>query len=276
MQEDNPMKKTFLRIIPILTAAILSLCLAVPAFAREINKNRLSLEMKNAPEGTAIIEILVPSEPADDCLCETRDFTIKKKISHYETTQLSDSSGSRPNYSFKSKEDKDIVISKDSEIAKYNDDDGYISLSAHTDGVVETTLNVNTYDDTKAEKNNGIYLQIADKNPASLTDINALKNKFEKFKAAYIDEKGNVLGVTDEFEVTYADEQYAFKADGNKLTLVMNNYAETVKSTLLVNLGFPVIILIAVLITVFIVAIVLFIWSSRRNKEYMQDMDDDL
>lgn len=276
MQEDKLMKKTFLRIIPILTAVIHSLCLAVPAFAREINKNRLSLEMKNAPEGTAIIEILVPSEPADDCLCETRGFTVKKKISHYETTQLSDSSGSRPNYSFKSKEDKDIVISKDSEIAKYNDDDGYISLSAHTDGVVETTLNVNTYDDTKAEKNNGIYLQIADKNPASLTDINALKSKFEKFKAAYIDEKGNVLGVTDEFEVTYADEQYAFKADGNVLTLVMNNYAETVKSTLLVNLGFPVIIFIAVLITVFIVAIVLFIWSSRRNKEYMQDMDDDL
>ena len=204
------MKKAFQRIIPILTAVILSLCLALPAFAREINTNRLSLEMKNAPEGTAIIEILVPSEPADDCLCETRGFTVKKKISHYETTQLSDSSGSRPNYSFKSKEDKDIVISKDSEIAKYNDDDGYISLSAHTDGVVETTLNVNTYDDTKAEKNNGIYLQIADKNPASLEDINALKNKFEKFKAAYIDEKGNVLGVTDEFEVTYADEQYAF------------------------------------------------------------------
>ena len=276
MQEDKPMKKAFQRIIPILTAVILSLCLALPAFAREINTNRLSLEMKNAPEGTAIIEILVPSEPADDCLCETRDFTVKKKISHYETTQLSDSSGSRPNYSFKSKEDKDIVISKDSEIAKYSDDDGYISLSAHTDGVVETTLNVNTYDDTKAEKNNGIYLQIADKNPASLADINALKSKFEKFKAAYIDEKGNVLGVTDEFEVTYADEQYAFKADGNKLTLVMNNYTETVKSTLFISFGFPVIIFIAVLIAVFAAALLFCLLAAKKNQAMMNDMDDDL
>ena len=270
------MKKAFQRIITFLTAVILSLCLVLPAFAREIDTNRLSLEMKNAPEGTAIIEILVPSEPADDCLCETRDFTVKKKISHYETTQLSDSSGSRPNYSFKSKEDKDIVISKDSEIAKYNDDDGYISLSAHTDGVVETTLNVNTYDDTKAEKNNGIYLQIADKNPASLADINALKSKFEKFKAAYIDEKGNVLGVTDEFEVTYADEQYAFKAEGSKLTLVMNNYTETVKITLLTSFGFPVIIFIGVLIAVFAAALLFCLLAAKKNQAMMNDMDDDL
>ena len=218
-----------------------------------------------------IIACAMPQE-AQDIKVKSFDFTqdceyieILMQLSEDSEDYTAYNEANMKKYSFDTKE-----------LSEYHDDDGYISLSAHTDGVVETTLNVNTYDDTKAEKNNGIYLQIADKKPASLADINALKNKFEKFKAAYIDEKGNVLGVTDEFEVTYADEQYAFKAEGSKLTLVMNNYTETVKITLLTSFGFPVIIFIAVLIAVFAAALLFCLLAAKKNKAMMNDMDDDL
>ncbi len=264
------MKRTFLqKVLCLLTAVMLAVCLALPACAREIDGKRASLDIKNAPEGTATIEILVPSASDADCLCETRDFTVKKIIYHTSGGTVNGYRYSQP----ADKEYKDIVISKDSEIAAYTDEDGYFSLSAHTDGALETVLNVIVYDDSRTEKNNGRYLQIVDNNAASLADIEDLKNRFGKFKAAYIDEKGNILSVTDEFEVAYDDGQYAFKADGNKLTLVMNNYAETVVSSLLVNLGFPIIIFIAVLAVVFIAAIAFYICAAKKDKDFMQDDD---
>ena len=248
-----------------LAAAVMMIACAMPAFAREIDTTKAYLEINNAPEGTAMIEILVPAAHAGDSLCETQDFTVKKETSRYKTVQRY--------YNLTDKENQDIVIGKDSEIAQYNDDDGYFSICAHTDSVKEIKLYVSTYDDdeSKTERKCLLYLQDSAKNGKPSVDIKELEKMFGKFKAAYIDEKGNILGVTEVFEVAYADEDYAFKADGNKLTLVMNNYAETVKSTLLVNFGFPVIIFIAVLVTVFIVALVLFILASQKDKEKMQD-----
>jgi len=248
-----------------LAAAVMMIMCSMPAFAREIDTTKAYLEINNAPEGTAMIEILVPAAHAGDSLCETQDFTVKKETSRYKTVQRY--------YNLTDKENQDIVIGKDSEIAQYNDDDGYFSICAHTDSVKEIKLYVSTYDDdeSKTERKCLLYLQDSAKSGKPSVDIKELEKMFGKFKAAYIDEKGNILGVTEVFEVAYADEDYAFKADGNKLTLVMNNYAETVKSTLLVNFGFPVIIFIAVLIAVFIIGIALFIWASRRNKESMQE-----
>lgn len=262
-------RRIFRKLISALAAGVLMFACGMPACAREIDETRAYLEIKNAPEGTTVIEILVPEANGGGSLCETRGFTVKKIIDHC-------SDGTVNGYQYHQpadKEKQDIVISKDSEIAQYADEDGYFSLSAHTDGALETVLNVIAYDDSKTEKNNGMYLQIVDKNAASLADIKDLEKRFGKFKAAYIDEKGNILGVTDEFEVTYDDGQYAFKADGNKLTLVMNNYAETVKSLLLANLGFPIIIFIAVLAVVFIVAIALHICAAKKDKDFMQDDD---
>ncbi len=263
-------KSVYQKMICLMSAFIIAVGCAMPAFARVIDAREILLDINNAPEGTTMIEILVPSSNASDLLCEKQDFTVKMKISRYKTTQ--------GHYDLADKEEKDTVISKDSEIAKYTDEDGFVSISARTNYVRKIMLYLNTYDndDRKTERKCLLYLRDSAENGKPSEDIGELESRFGKFKAAYINEKGDILGVTDEFEVVDADEQYAFKADGNKLTLVMNNYAETVKSTLLVNLGFPVIIFIAVLIAVFITALVLFIWASQRNKKSMNDMNDDL
>ena len=68
---------------------------------------------------------------------------------------------------------EDIAITPDSEIAKLNDD-GYVSLSVH-------------YRNSKGFSKTGIQLDDA------ITDIN---ERFGKFKAAYVDNCGNVLNIT--------------------------------------------------------------------------------
>ena len=258
MQEDNPMKKAFRRIIPILTAVILSLCLALPVSAWDIDRTNIWLQINNAPEGTATIEILVPVMQAGSWLCDTHSITIEKSVRHYETKQGFDNSrGGRGSYEyneFKNEEKQELVLDENSEIAQYIDGDGFVSISAHTDCIKLLCLRTNLYNDNDAEKGieRELFLRGDVRESVPYLHAEDLESRFSSFKAAYIDEKGNVLGVTDEFEVIREDTQYTFSTNGDKLTLIMNNHDDwfywKLFWTLLWYVGVPALIVITSLV----------------------------
>lgn len=99
-----------------------------------------------------------------------------------------------------------LSITPDSEIARLNDD-GYVSLSVH-------------YKSCEGFDNNA-FLLLSEK--MTITDI---KQRYGNFKAAYIDENGNVLGITKTARTRYDPKKpSSFSADGD--TLIFTKWGMT-------------------------------------------------
>ena len=73
-------------IIPILTAVILSLCLALPASAYDVDYGKVSISIENAPKGTAYVDFLVRKKDIPKAHAKKQDYKIQKKISYYTGT----------------------------------------------------------------------------------------------------------------------------------------------------------------------------------------------
>lgn len=96
------------------------------------------------------------------------------------------------------KSDAALSITPDSEIARLNED-GYVSLSVHYRGCTGFSDNA--------------YLLLSEK--MTITDI---KKRYGSFKAAFVDENGNVLGITKASRTRYNTKRpSSFSVSGDTL-----------------------------------------------------------
>lgn len=162
-------------------------------------RSQPELVFNNAPEGTAYIDPLVKLDEIDERYI---DFTsppqmlVNVRLEEYD-------GGGREDWVF-----QHLNVTEDSEIARLRRD-GFVSLSLH--------YTPHAFVQFDAEKR--MYLVLNGNN----TDINEIFERFGGFRAAYVDENGSVLGVTEPAARVY-DNNFptTFIADGNTLTLVIN------------------------------------------------------
>lgn len=255
-------RSVFRRVVCALTTLMLSLCLAMPVCAFDVDHGYVSLSFKNAPEGTAFIDILVPIAWDTDFLTESHGYTVRKSEKFFEQVEGTGEYGMYGSYkpvewnTVKSTS-QNFFISENSEIAQYCKD-GYVSLFGHTSMVKEDISIYNRYENGELkEMYFRIYLcgseQLRDRTEKEKeVDIFYLSSNFKDMKAAYVDKDGNVLGVTDKYDIDRHDHDYIFRADGNKLTLGYYGYDYWYTLSFLLNLllyfGVPVVMIIIVLV----------------------------
>lgn len=185
------------------------------------------LKFNSAPEGTAYIDPLVRLDESDEHYVS---FTSPPQIlAHI----LFDDVRDDWEYLY-------LNITEESEIARLRRD-GFVSLSLHY------TPNANI--EFNSEKEEYLVLYGAEKSH----NINEIFEKYGGLRAAYVDENGNVLGVTDSAVRVY-DSTFpsTLIADGSTLTLVVNGlpkWQSAVLSALTIS-EFVLIAALGVLITV--------------------------
>lgn len=187
------MKKTFLRIILILIVIYVSLCLAQPFSSADYDDGQVSIEISGAPEGTAYVELLVPVFDIPEEHLKTHDHKIKLIKTNY-------NDGDESSHSEKTQ----LLIDTDSEIAQYVDEDGCVSLMAHTDLVHSYTVFKKITNNEFVEYSSNMVLRgsidVSTKNGHCYgIDFSYLQRTFRKMKAAYVNENGHILGVTSSY-----------------------------------------------------------------------------
>ena len=248
------MKKAFQRIIPFLTAVILSLCLALPASAYDVDYGKVSISIANAPEGTAYVDFLVRKKDIPKAHAKKQDYKIQKKISYYTGTgERINNTSSKGGYTIDEellgRMEKDCWIDSESEIAQYNDD-GYVSLLSHTDLVKEYIAYKKYLNDNLVADSCTMYLsgydsyRIESSGYCYGVDLNYLEDKFGKIKAAYVDENGHILGVTSAYKSDRGN-QWGISVSGDKLTLTLDDHWHNMYWDLFIKLGLPALLFIA-------------------------------
>ena len=203
------MKKTFLRIILILIAIFASLCLAQPFSASDYDDGQVSVSVSDAPEGTAYVELLVPIFDIPEEHLKTHEHKIKfRKIDQSDGGESADTQ---------------LLIDTDSEIAKYVDEDGYVSLMAHTDMVHSYTAFIKHRNNETAKYSSNMVLSGSvdvRKNDGYCRgiDFSYLQRTFRKIKAAYVDENGHILGVTSSYSSGF-DKPRGINVSGDSVRL---------------------------------------------------------
>lgn len=172
------------------------------AFALDFDPYMTELEWNNAPENTAYIDILMKMDTDDENYV---DFTVPPKKM---TERYIENGTTKFRY-------EDMPIDKDSEIAQFNGD-GWVSLSLHhkgSGGIViwnNPVLYLDCYDDNDGWKQ---------KSERTYCNIVTISRDYGRFKCAYVDENGNVLGITGKSRKSYdMSEPYAIIADGDNVT----------------------------------------------------------
>lgn len=193
------------KIIAVVYAAVIAFMSIFPlnAFALDFDPYQVELEWSNAPENTAYIDILVKMDTDDENYV---DFTVPpKKLAE----KYIENGTSKYKY-------ENLTIDRNSEIARLNDD-GYVSLSLHH----KSSGGITIWDDSTAfcQLNCSMDKDGLEHNSESPNcDILTISKDYGRFKCAYVDEKGNVLGITGKSRKTYAKESYAVIADEDDLT----------------------------------------------------------
>ena len=140
----------------------------------------LQVEHMNAPEETAYVDILVKMDDEDSNYV---DFTRPPRQFEGEII------GGQEGYI-------DLPITRESEIAKWNED-GYVSLTLHHKDVHELRI------DEWYENGEGSFIathESLDIYGSFRMDIYA---EYDNVKVAYVDEEGKVLKVTDKSKIKY-------------------------------------------------------------------------
>ncbi|MDE7364489.1 MAG: hypothetical protein K2N27_06340 [Ruminococcus sp.] len=195
------------------------------AFALHFDSRQVDLEWSNAPENTAYIDILVKMNTDDE---DYVDFTsppeklIETYIDENGTTQ----------YKY-----EDLSIDKNSGIAGLNDN-GWVSLSLH-----------NKYSDSITIKNTyQAYFYIKYISSEENEDIKSISKKYGSFKCAYVDENGNVLGITGKSKKSYSmSEPYAIIADSDDVNFRIFDMPPFVNMILIALIyGVPILLFLTV------------------------------
>lgn len=195
MTYGEVMKRQLLRrMICTLAAAVVMIICSMPAFALHnwASSYSLDIELENAPENAAYVDILVPAKNFG--IDEFEDFH-DTKITNYDKPAAN--------------------IDKNSEIVNYIDDDGFISLSAHTDAVSHIDLQI-----FRSSINGGKIIggDIILKKDENEHDANWLKDNFGSIKIAFVDKDGKVISVTDKasFHTVIDQESPGFSSKDSK------------------------------------------------------------
>ncbi|MDE6732515.1 MAG: hypothetical protein K2J77_06530 [Oscillospiraceae bacterium] len=157
-----------------------------------------SIKYENAPENTAYVDILVRlPESSEDYVdfAEWESYPLRIVGYHDPVTEaVIDENGNVTSRTRVEPILEAISITPDSEIAKLNAD-GYVSLSVHYAGS-KGVLRLDHYG----------------------SEITTIKKRYGSFKAAYVDENGNVLGITKASRTRYNPKKpSSFSADGDTL-----------------------------------------------------------
>lgn len=156
------------------------------------------LKFNNAPEGTAYIDPLVRLDESDE---HYEYFTSPPQMLVPIHTEFDE----REDWEFQY-----LNVTEESEIARLRRD-GFVSLSLHYTPHVSVQFN--------AEKETYLVFYGAE----ASDNINEIFEKYGGLRAAYVNENGNVIGVTDRAVRVYDNAlPSALIADGNTLTLVVN------------------------------------------------------
>lgn len=215
----------------ILTVLIMAALLPLTAFALDFDSRCLVLEYSGAPEGTYYIDLLVDMDESDE-----NYVTFNKPPQVFDKR---DEQTYAPVYI-------DSSIGEDSETARYNEG-GYVSFSMHN------------------RLCTGLYIGDRIESEISLEEL------FEKYhwKAAYVDENGNVLGVTGIADKTYdRNEPYALCANGDKASYRV--FGESPAQAT----GIIVFIIIAAVIVVGLPAVLIvryFVYMRKLSREQPED-----
>lgn len=156
------------------------------------------LKFNNAPEGTAYIDPLVRLGESDEHYVA---FTSPPQIIVSVQTEYDNSEDWEFRY---------LNITEESEIARLRRD-GFVSLSLHYAPRANVQFN--------AEKESYLVFNGAEESH----NINEIFEKYGGLRAAYVDESGSVLGVTDRAVRVYDNTlPGTLIADGSTLTLIVN------------------------------------------------------
>lgn len=173
---------------------------ALKIYALDYDPRKMTLGFENAPEGTVYIDALVKMDTDDENYVE---LTVPPKRFLREYVE---NGNTRWEY-------ENLNIDGESEIAKLNSD-GYISMSLH----YKYSSGVEILDNKNLEQN------IFENVPSFLIlsgseTVVELHKRYGDFKAAYVDENGRVLGITDVSRTKYNPKgAYGIFANGDHLT----------------------------------------------------------
>lgn len=202
------------------------------------------INIENAPEGTAYLDILVKMKPSSEDYVDFAEWETPPKIVtewSEETYIVQDKDGKEETGTVYEPVWKELNITPDSEIARFNDN-GYVSLSVHLKGA--KGFYFDTYSNRKVE--NRLLLE---EWPAEC-DLKMLIKRYGKFKAAYVGENGEMLGVTGKSAVRYRHgDPCEFSANGSKLTLTL--YGDPAWKIVLLLTSFygePIVIVLLIII----------------------------
>lgn len=226
------------RLCMILSLMIVCLFCTTPltCSALDYDPRQISLEYRNAPEGTAYIDILARISESDEAYTDFNTAPMRltdKPIVDGSTEFVYET----------------LDIDSSSEIARYNED-GFVSLTIHSKEVKELRI-MKSYGYTSDE------LRL---------DCNAddLYKKYRKIRIAYVGEKGEVLKVTDKAGRDYSFYgPYAFIADGS--TATYQSFGLSPLCSFLILAG-----VIALVILIFILPPVLIINKLAERKRIRQ------
>lgn len=171
----------------------------------------IELGLENALEGTVYIDLLIKMDLDDENYVE---FTAPPKRLIREYTE-----NKNIRWEF-----ENLNIDSESEISKLNSD-GYVSMSLHYKYASELEI----LDNKNLEHN--IYKNM----PSSLSlsggeNIVDLHKRYGDFKAAYVDENGKVLGITDVSRTKYNRKGgYGIFGNGDHLTFQIFGFSPLAK-----------------------------------------------
>ena len=234
------------RLFSIAAALMLLIAAVMPAAALDFDPYRadVSWESEKAPEGTVWLDILIKLPESDEAYTDfgapprriKRGYLDKSENTVYEYESLN--------------------VNADSEIACY-DKDGYVSMTCHYRGLRMMTVN--------GSEKDGYYNNVKQELDlySGYCTTEELYEKYGSFRAAYVDQNGQVLGVANVFEEMYKpDEPYALVAQGGRLVFRISGtgFGDVIEKMLRYGL-------IAVLITVIAAAAAAVILLIRRKPD---------
>ncbi len=174
--------------------------------------HHLALKYENAPEHTAYLDVLIRLSPEDE------NYTSFKKTPEY-YTHRTDTWGTKLHY-------QKLPLEENSQIAQYHEN-GYVSMSLHYGNTENLIIWNSVYNQDHLYENQLSELNLNYHNPDSISEI---YQKYGRVKAAYVDESGNILQVTNLSGIRYNNGQHPaqLSADGKKLILELSEISPLV------------------------------------------------
>ena len=176
------------KLYSLLAAAVMAIAAPLSASAvTHYDPQIAHISSSGAPEGTAYVDILIKM-PTDDA-----DYVY--------FTQPPQRCGSGQT------EGEPMPVTSESEIASYRED-GYVSLSLHHKKAQPLKVYPDGEDDI-------LTMNSTEQTSCDFIDLSI---EYGTFKAAYVDENGGILGVTDASVTKYSTKTpYGFRAEGSSL-----------------------------------------------------------